>query len=874
MNSPPTPGNNNPLSPAVVRRITISYAAIGALWILASDRAVQWLFDDPQQRVLVGMLKGWIYVGVTSLLLYGVLRRLVRRSRTFQDEHLRTLQLLGTIADSSDDAIYAKDRAGHYLLCNRGACANLGLEPDQVVGQTDRALFPPARARRMIENDLRVMALDRTESVEEDIETPHGRRVFLATQGPLRDADGRIIGIFKVSRDITRRVEVEHQLRQLAQAVEQSTESVLITDLQGRIEYVNAAFECNTGYSRHEALGRTATQLLQSGLTPAATHDDLWRTLAAGQTWRGEFCNRRKDGSLYTDFAIITPLRQSDGRISHYVAVHEDITAKQRMSQELEQYRHHLEALVSSRTAELEAARTAAESASRAKSAFLANMSHEIRTPMNAILGLTHLLQHDATTPQQLERLGHIDSAARHLLDIINSVLDLSKIGAGRLQLEQQDFALASVLEHARTMIGEAARAKGLQVHVEGDHVPLWLHGDPTRVRQALLNYASNAVKFTEHGSITLRAELIEDHGADLLVRFSVADTGIGIDERELPRLFDAFEQADASTTRRHGGTGLGLAITHRLALLMGGEAGAHGQPGVGSTFWFTTRLQRGRPAQPPLPPDAPAEILLRRHSRGRRVLLVEDNPLNREVMLELLHGVGLEVDAAGNGRIAIEQVTARHHDLILMDLQMPEMGGLAATQAIRGLKGCADVPILALTANAFDDDRSACLAAGMNDFITKPVEPEELYTRLLHWLPHAPDTPATAAQSTDDTLLTRLRMIDGINLTQGLARVRDRTDRYLALWRQFAALHHRDAEQIRHCLAQNHPEQALPLVRALKGAATMLGATALADAACELETALTDNAAPGPHELPLCLDRLQQQLAPLLALFAETTGS
>ncbi|MDO8958604.1 MAG: ATP-binding protein, partial [Rhodocyclaceae bacterium] len=294
--------------------------------------------------------------------------------------------------------------------------------------------------------------------------------------------------------------------------------------------------------------------------------------------------------------AALFERQQADDKIRElHEALRQQVT-------ELDLHRHHLEKLVELRTEELSLAKTQAEAANRAKSAFLANMSHEIRTPMNAILGLAHLLQRDGVTPAQADRLAKIDNAGRHLISIINDILDLSKIEAGRLQLESADFHLSAILDNVASIIGQAARDKGLQIEIDPDGVPLWLSGDATRLRQALLNYAANAVKFTEHGTIRLAARLLEEIGDELLVRFEVADSGIGIAPEKLTNLFQAFEQADVSTTRRYGGTGLGLAITRRLALLMGGAAGVDSAPGRGSTFWFTARLQRGHGIMPAAP--------------------------------------------------------------------------------------------------------------------------------------------------------------------------------------------------------------------------------------------------------------------------------
>jgi PAS domain S-box-containing protein len=509
--------------------------------------------------------------------------------------------------------------------------------------------------------------------------------------------------------DITEGRNAQEQARKLSRATENSPASVVITAKDGTIEYVNPTFCKVTGYTLEEAIGNNP-RVLKSGNLPKSFYKELWETINTGRTWKGDFINRKKNGEEFWESASISPIKNDESEITHFVAVKQDITERKQMEEELIR------------------ARRAADEANKAKGDFLANMSHEIRTPMNAVIGMAHLALKTDLSPKQRDYLKKIQSSANALLGIINDILDFSKIEAGKMDIETVDFNLEDVMDNLANLVTVKAQEKEeLEVLFNINwEVPRFLVGDPLRLGQVLINLSNNAVKFTDSGEIVVSSELLKQNEDQVTLKFSVRDTGIGLTEEQAGKLFQSFTQADTSTTRKYGGTGLGLAISKKLVNMMGGEIWVESEYGQGTTFNFTVNFGLGKER-------AKKRFVTSTDLRGTKALVVDDNTTSREIIKDMLESFTFEVTMAASGPEGISELENAPQDqpfeLVVMDWKMPEMDGIEAAERIKTNPGLSKIPaIILVTAYGREEVLQQAEHVGLDGFLLKPVSPSLLF--------------------------------------------------------------------------------------------------------------------------------------------------
>jgi PAS domain S-box-containing protein len=797
--------------------------------------------------------------------------------RFVETDHAREQALFRCLIDSVPDLIFFKDQDSVYLGCNQAFEAYVGKREDELVGLTDLDFLPRETAEFFREQDRRMLATGQPRRNEEWIVYPDGRRALLDTlKTPFFSPDGAILGLIGISRDITARQKGEKALRDSEAHLKSILDSirvgvVLIEAETHRVADVNPYAAEVIGCPRETLLGKVCHEHICPEAVGHCPITDLGLHVEQAErqllTCRGTAvpilktaAPLVKEGRNYIleSFVDLTPQKEAEAELKRAKE------AAEQTRRELEEANRKLVQAIDH--ANLLAVQ--AEVANQYKSAFLANMSHEIRTPMNGIIGMTGLLLDTPLTPEQREYVQTVQVCGDSLLNLINDILDYSKMEAGKLELEILDFDLRQVLEEVLDILAFKAQEKGVEFKGRlSPEAPSRLRGDPGRLRQLLMNLANNGLKFTDTGEVVIEISLMEETAGAATLRFAVRDTGIGIPPDRQGRLFQSFSQVDASTTRRYGGTGLGLAICKQLTELMGGRIGVESEPGRGSTFWFTLPLEKQAEkratAEQQLDSDQPAPAAAGEgppaSRRLHRVLVAEDNIVNQKLAKRLLEKLGCYVDVVANGAEAVEAAMTLPYDLVFMDMQMPEMDGLAATAAIRGRERGTGrhLPIIALTANAMQGDRELCLDAGMDWYLSKPIQFQDLAAAINQVLsrPSLPEAQAGAPG-----------VIDLERALAGLGGDRDLLALMMETFLQNAAAQVQDLGLALGGREGREGREARELLQSLRLAAANLEAQALKTAVLEMEEACSQGQ--GGDCGPL-LSRIDRELARLQEAWA-----
>ena len=917
------------------------------------------------------------------------------RDVTQRVHYEREMAFNARVLQNSGPMVWIDPASGSITFANPAACEHLGYSCEELL-RLRVCSFDKALTRDQVKSVIEATTLGRTTSLL----TRHQRK-----DESVRDVEvaifltelaGRAMYVVNINDITEQRLAQQDAQRQqalLLALINSIPDPIFFKDLQGRYLGCNDALFKRSGKTLQEMLGRTAEEIFPPERAASIRERDEATLASQEPRLTEEWVIHGDDGRTVLYEILTAPLQDHEGKPLGLLGIARDITQRKKNEDDLRQ------------------AMQMAEGATRSKAEFLANMSHEIRTPMNAVIGLSHLLRKTELTPRQRDYVGKLHSAGQHLLGVINDILDFSKLEAGKLKLETSEFEIEKLLGTTSSMIAQGIAQKGLELVIDIDPaVPRFLRGDRLRLGQILLNFANNAVKFTQQGEIAISVSPLARDENGVFLKFEVRDTGIGLSDDQIERLFKCFSQADSSTTREYGGTGLGLAISKTLAQLMQGDVGVQSAPGRGSTFWFTAKLgiarDRQLTVQPELrgcrallvddsfdaraaiadmlqslafevaevasgyeaidavrsaaiegrafdivyvdwrmpgidgidtavrikslgleaPPilmmvtaygredllkeaeacgietvlvkpvlastlyDATVDVLAKRRAiavtprdvpdapeapvaptclasiRGARILLVEDNDINQMVAREMLQDAGLLVEVADNGKMALEMAQQTPFDLVLMDMQMPVMDGVTATREIRKIGSLAKLPIVAMTANAMEQDRQLCLTAGMNDSLTKPVDPRVLWSTLMRWVPAVEAGLASAGQNGTSALAQgrehRLDGVTGLDVERGLGYVRGNQTLYVSLLRRFAASQGRAPAQIQAALANGDVAAAEMLAHTVKSVAGNIGATEIELLGAELEQALRTYAPP-----PLVQERLRQLERPMSTL-------